>query len=106
MPPERRSRDFKPVNYGSFRGILNFKVAEPWSMLKNIHDLKHERHNHPIKWAKVFLFGAIAGSIGGTLWFMLKPMQAFPMRKLLQASGDRPWSGRYFRLVKYQIYFT
>lgn len=83
MPPERRNRDFKPVNYGSFRGILNFKVAEPWSMLKNIHDLKHEKHNHPIKWAKIFLFGAAMGATIGTLWFMVKPAQAFPMRKLL-----------------------
>eukprot|EP00347_Sterkiella_histriomuscorum_P001367 403372309 len=100
MPPERRNRDFKPVNYGSFRGILNFKVSEPFSMLKNLKDLKEEKHNHPIKWAKMFIKGAIFGSMIGTLYFMVKPSQAFPMRKLLQASGERPWSGRYFRYYK------
>jgi hypothetical protein len=96
-PPERRNRDFKPVNYGSFRGMLNFKNAEPWSLLKNLKDLKNEHHNHPIKWTKMFLFGASVGSVLGTIWFCMKPAQAFPMRKLLQASGEKPWSGRYFR---------
>jgi hypothetical protein len=27
----------------------------------------------------------------------MRPFQSFPIRKLLQATGDRPWSGRYFR---------
>jgi hypothetical protein len=38
-PPLRRNRDFKPVNYGSFRGMLNFKHAEPFASLKNLKDL-------------------------------------------------------------------
>lgn len=72
-PPQRRNRDFKPVNYGSFKGMLNFKNAEPFSMLKNLRELRDEHHNHPIKWTKVFLFGAIYGVILGSGWFLLKP---------------------------------
>ena len=95
--PMRRNRDFKPVNYGSFRGILSYKRAEPFESLKNLKDLKNEHHNHGIKWAKVFMFGAGVGAVVGYSWFVIRPFQSFPIRKLLQASGDRPWSGRYYR---------
>jgi len=81
-PPQRRNRDFKPVNYGSFRGILNFKHAEPWAIFKNLKDLKEETHNHPIKWAKAFLFGAGSGILLGYSWFLIKPAHALPIRKL------------------------
>lgn len=96
-PPERRNRDFKPVNYGSWRGMLNFKHSEPWCMLKNLEDLQNENHNAPIKWTKSFLSGAAMGVVFGTVWFMVKPQQGFPMRKLLAATGERMWSGRFFR---------
>lgn len=99
-PPQRRNRDFKPVNYGSFRGILNYKRAEPFESLKNLKDISHEHHNHPIKWAKTFFFGATVGAILGYSWFVIRPFQSFPVRKLLQAAGDRPWSGRQLRWLK------
>lgn len=60
-PPLRRNKDFKPVLYGSFRGILNFKTAEPFQILKNLKDLKNEHHQKPIKWLKTFIFGAAFG---------------------------------------------
>jgi hypothetical protein len=66
-------------------------------MLDSFEEFKHEKHNHPIKWTKAFLFGALSGVLIGTCWFMIKPSQAFTMRKLLAATGERPWSGRYFR---------
>ena len=72
-PPQRRNRDFKPVNYGSFKGMLNFKHAEPFAQLKNLYELKDEHHNHPIKWTKVFLFGAFFGMVLGSGWFIIKP---------------------------------
>lgn len=96
-PPFRRNRDFKPVNYGSFRGILNFKHSEPFALLKNLKDLKNEHANHPWKWARAFFFGASAGAVLGYAWFVIRPFQSFPIRKLLNATGERPWSGRYFR---------
>jgi hypothetical protein len=99
-PPYRRNRDFKPVNYGSFRGILNYKRAEPFESLKNLKDVVNEHHHHPIKWAKTFLFGASAGAFIGYAWFVVRPFQSFPVRKLLQAAGDRPWSGRYLRWAR------
>lgn len=73
-PPQRRNRDFKPVNYGSFKGILNFKHSEPYALLKNLKDLKEEHHNHPIKWFKMFLKGAICGLLIGQIWFAFRPL--------------------------------
>lgn len=96
-PPYRRNRDFKPVNYGSFRGILNFKHSEPWALLKNLNGMQYEHANHPWKWTKAFLYGAFVGSCTGYTWFVVKPVQTFPMKKLFSAVGDRPWSGRTFR---------
>jgi hypothetical protein len=75
------------VNYGSFKGILkgilNFKHAEAFSTLKNLKDLKNEHHHHPWKWFKVFAFGALGGVLFGYSWFVLRPFQSFPIRKLL-----------------------
>jgi len=82
-PPFRRNRDFKPVNYGSFRGILNYKRAEPFESLKNIKDIANESHHHPIKWAKAFLLGAFGGATLGYAWFVVRPFQSFPIQKLL-----------------------
>lgn len=76
-PPLRRNRDFKPVGYGTFRGMPNYKHGEAFALLKNVKDLLHEEHNHPIKWAKKILFGAIAGGILGYSWFLFKPVQGF-----------------------------
>ena len=73
-PPYRRSRDFKPVGFGSFKGMPNFKHAEPWAVMKNLRDLTHEDHHHPIKWIKRFLFGAAAGCVFGYSWFVFKPL--------------------------------
>jgi hypothetical protein len=52
----------------------NSKHAEPFCLLKNLKDLPYEHHNHPIVWAKTFLFGAFAGAILGYGWFVLKPL--------------------------------
>jgi hypothetical protein len=72
-PPLRRNRDFKPVGFGTFRGMPNFKHAEPFALLKNLKDLPNEHHNHPIKWAKAFLFGGFAGAVFGYSWFIFRP---------------------------------
>jgi hypothetical protein len=42
-PPYRRNLDFKPVGFGTFRGMPNFKHAEPYDLLKNLKDLKTEK---------------------------------------------------------------
>ena len=96
-PPFCRNKDFKPLNYSSFRGILNYMRAEPFESLKDMKDLKNEHAHHPTKWTKAFLFDAAAGAVISFSWFVIRPFQSFPIRKLLQATGDRPWSGRYFR---------
>ena len=33
-PAGRRNRDFKPVPYGTFRGIPNYRQSEPYCQLK------------------------------------------------------------------------
>ena len=57
-PPYRRNRDFRPVPFGSFKGMPNFKHAEPWCLLKNLKDIPNENHNFFIRWTKAFLYGA------------------------------------------------
>jgi hypothetical protein len=66
-------------------------------LYKNLADLRNEEHHHPIKWIKRFLLGAFGGAIFGYSWFLFKPENGFTMKKLMAASGDRPWSGRTFR---------
>lgn len=63
--PPRKNKDFKPVLYGDFIGMLNFKLSEPFAMLRHTNDLLEERHQLPIQWARAFIKGAF---IGGTLY--------------------------------------
>lgn len=99
-PPYRKNRDFKAVNYGSFKGMPNYKHAEPFQLLKSLKDLSYEEHNHPIKWAKMFLKGAIMGGFLGYSWFLIKPLNPFVTKKLMNVVGDRNWSGRSVRFVR------
>jgi hypothetical protein len=96
-PPYRKNQDFKAVNFGSFRGMPNFKHAEPYAVLKNLKDLPSEDAQHPIKWIKAALFGGLVGFVYGYAWFAFKPIQGFASKKLLASVGDRPYSGRTFR---------
>jgi hypothetical protein len=96
-PPYRRNQDFKPVGFGTFRGMPNFKHAEPYALLKSLKDLPNEKEHHPTKWIKAIVFGAFSGAIWGYSWFAFKPLQGFPTKKLLATVGDRPFSGRAFR---------
>lgn len=96
-PPFRKNPDFKPVNFGSFRGMPNFKHSEPFALLKNLKDLPNEEAQHPIKWIRSFLVGGITGFLFGQLWFIMKPEQNFASKKLLQSVGERAYSGRAFR---------
>lgn len=99
-PAYRRNRDFKPVPYGTFRGMPNYKHSEPYCLLKNMKDLTNEEHHHPIKWIKMGLKGALTGSIFGYLWFLGGPTGPFEMNKLMAATGNRPYSGRGARMFK------
>jgi hypothetical protein len=102
-PPFRRNRDFKPMTYGAYIGIPNFRHSEPYSMLKNIKDLANEEHNHPIKWTKSFLQGALVGGIGGLLWVVGGPQGPFELNKLMASGGNRFFSGVQLRLMKNMI---
>lgn len=95
--PYRRNRDFKPVPYGTFKGMPNYRHSEPYCLLKNMKDVVNEEHNHPIKWAKMSLKGAIVGSTFGYLYFIGGPTGQFEMQKLEAATGMRKFSGRYWR---------
>ena len=98
--PFRRNRDFKPVPYGAFGGMPNYRHAEPFALLKNVKDFAYEREHMPTKWFKSFLFGAMTGVMFGTMWFALAPINAFAAQKLFTSVGERAWSGRMFRLFR------
>jgi len=99
--PMRRNRDFKPVPYGSFGGMPNYRHAEPWCQLKNIRDLGNEHSHFPTVWAKQFLFGATVGVVLGQGWFFIKPSNSFAIQKLMAATGDKPFTGRTLRLFRH-----
>jgi hypothetical protein len=99
-PAYRRNRDFKPVPYGTFRGMPNYKHSEPYCLLKNMKDLANEEHHHPLKWIKMAAKGALSGSIFGYLWFIGGPAGPFEMNKLMASTGNRPFSGRGVRLFR------
>ena len=99
-PTYRRNRDFKPVGYGTFRGLPNYRHSEPYCLLKNMKDLPRQDHHHPIKYIKTFLTGATVGSVAGYMYFVGGPTGSFEMSKLLAAVGNRPFSGRGFRLMQ------
>ena len=80
--PLRRNRDFKPVLYGAFHGIPNYKHGEPWMMLKNLGDMMYEPHQFMVKYAKLFITGGIFGFTYSLFHMAMAPMQAFPTRKL------------------------
>ena len=96
-PPFRRNRDFKPVPYGTFRGMPNYRHTEPYCLLKNMKDISREDHHHPIKWTKSVLKGGVFGGLFGYLYFVGGPTPPFEMNKLMAATGARNWSGRSLR---------
>ena len=75
--PLRRNRDFKPVPWGAAVGMPNYRHSEPFLMLKNLTDLQHEQHQHPIRWAKQFSFGALVGLSIGQLLGAVMPLNQF-----------------------------
>lgn len=96
-PPYRRNRDFKPVPYGSAKGMLNYRHSEPFSLLKNMKDIPKETHHHPIKYTKLFLKGAFVGGVLGSFYVAGGPVGVIESDKILAGAGYRPWSGRLFR---------
>lgn len=98
--PYRRNRDFKPVPYGSAKGILNYRHSEPFALMKNLKDLPRETHQKPIVYTKHFLKGAITGGFFGYLYFACGPVGYLETEKVIAASGSRPFSGQIFRYVK------
>jgi len=53
------------VPWGAARGMPNYRHAEPWLNMKNLFTFTEERHHHPTKWIKRFLFGAGVGLVMG-----------------------------------------
>lgn len=99
--PLRRSRDFKPVPWGQARGMPNYRHSEPWLNMKNLYTLIDERHHHPTKWFKKFMFGAFSGFFLGQIWFFVAPINGFAASKLFAAIGEKAWTGRMYRMLKF-----
>jgi|TARA_B110000285_G_scaffold150913_1_gene168461 hypothetical protein len=72
-PPQRRNYDFKPIPYGTARGIPNYRHSEPFELLKSIRDIANEPHQHGIKYAKTGIKGAMVGSVLGYTYFIGAP---------------------------------
>ena len=98
--PYRRNRDFKPVNYGSWKGMLNYRHSEPYMHLKNMKDISRDDHHIVIKASKNALKGGLLGSIFGYLYFIGGNTGPFEMSKLLSSTGNRPFSGQAFRMFR------
>ena len=75
--PYRRNRDFKPVPYGTFGGMPNYRHAEAFCQMKNAKDMITEAHHFPTVWFKEFLKGAIMGVTLGSGWFFIAPANGF-----------------------------
>jgi hypothetical protein len=41
--------------------------------MKNMKDFENEHHNHPIKWVKSFITGAVFGTLYGGFAELVKP---------------------------------
>lgn len=95
--PFRRNRDFKPVPYGSAKGILNWRHSEPYCLLKNMKDIVYEESNVVIRWTKKAIVGSMLGAAAGTMYFWGAPTGNFEMNKLFAATGSRNYSGRTWR---------
>lgn len=93
--PQRRNRDFKPMLYGDFIGMLNFKLSEPWALTRHLPDLINENHQKPIQWIRYTIKGAIAGFVYGFYQYtgtMLK--RDFVDKKLYLSEKRSPFSIR------------
>ena len=75
----------------------NYRHSEPFLSLKQFYSFTDERHHHPTKWIKKFLFGAGVGFCVGQLWFFVSPINGFAAQKLFAAVGEKAWSGRFLR---------
>jgi hypothetical protein len=96
-PPYRRNRDFKPIPYGSAKGILNYRHSEPFAQAKNLPDLLKETHHKPIVYSGLFLKGAFAGAVAGQFYAYGGPSGALETNKALAAAGSRQGSGKLWR---------
>jgi hypothetical protein len=90
--PKRKNKDFKPVLYGDFRGMLNFKLSEPWALFRHGKDLWSEEHQLPIQWFKSFIKGAVVGAYYGVIYNMVKPQNDYLNKKALISSSKNPFN--------------
>mmetsp|Transcript_16362 Transcript_16362/g.25299 ORF Transcript_16362/g.25299 Transcript_16362/m.25299 type:complete len:131 (-) Transcript_16362:490-882(-) len=96
-PPQRRNRDFKPVPYGTYRGIPNYRHSEPYCILKNLKDMSREDHNIGIASGKSFLKGGLLGAIASYLYVAGGPQTSFEMNKLTTLWGPKKFTGGSWR---------
>ena len=82
--PKRKNKDFKPVLYGDFVGMLNFKLSEPFAMIRHIKDLFTETHHMPLNWIYNFIKGATLGGFAGIARAALDPTFSSLILKKMQ----------------------
>ena len=100
--PQRRNKDFKPMLYGDFIGMLNFKISEPWTLLRNLPDLVNEQSQLPIQWAKAAIKGGFIGFWYGTISLFNMEANSFVEKKLYLSTNKGPFSlGIFNYMAKY-----
>ena len=81
--PPRKNKDFKPMLYGDFRGMLNFKLAEPWGHLRHLPDIFNEEHNFVIRLARRAIEGGTVGFAYGLFKFVVSDLNSYTSTKSL-----------------------
>ena len=105
-PPKRRNKDFKPVLYGDFIGMLNFKLSEPWALMRHAKDLLSESHHKPINLAKQFIKGFVVGSFLGFMQMQIKFNNEFLMRKLYLTIDKGPFTFKTYRYLTQVVSYS
>jgi len=99
--PRRKNPDFKPMLYGDFIGMLNFKLSEPWALLRHFPDLINEQHQMPILWIKSIIKGGLVGGLVGLGLMFNKNENLYVEKKLHLSHSQGPFSmGNFHQAVK------
>lgn len=96
--PPRKNKDFRPTLYGHFRGMLNFKLAEPWALMRHFNDLFEEEHQFPIQLIKSFIKGAAAGTLAYLNYSIMSRTSHFADQKLYLTSKEGIYRTNIFKI--------
>lgn len=98
--PKRKNKDFKPLLYGDYIGMLNFKLAEPWALFRHLKDMFNEEHQMPLQYIKTGVRGAVVGVAFGLLKEMVTPLNHLANKKLVINTTQNPFKIQIWKYFK------